>query len=102
MQITLELPDEIARLIAPGRDVARAALEAIVLEAIRERRLSEHQAATLLGLTRYELDGFLKQHEVWLDYSIEDLEKERVLGSRLFAERQAEIAAEACQFAYGK
>jgi predicted HTH domain antitoxin len=90
MQITLELPDEIARQIAPGRDVARAALEAIVLEAIREHRLSEHQAATLLGFSRYELDGFLKQHEVWLDYSIEDLERERALGNRLFEQRQAE------------
>jgi predicted HTH domain antitoxin len=86
MQIIFELPDEIARQIAPGRDVARAALEAIVLEAIREHRLSEHQAASLLGLSRYELDGFLKQHEVWLDYSIEDLEKDRGVGDRLLAE----------------
>jgi len=82
MQITLELPDEIARQIAPGRDIAQAALEAIVLEAIREHRLSEHQAATLLGLNRHELDGFLKQHEVWLDYSMEDLEKDRALAGR--------------------
>ena len=87
MQITLELPDDIARQIAPGRDVARAALEAIVLEAIREHRLSEHQASTLLGLSRYELDGFLKQHEVWLDYSTEELERERALGKCLSEER---------------
>jgi len=27
----------------------------------------------LLGLTsRYELDGFLKAHEVWIDYTVED------------------------------
>jgi len=86
VRITLELPDEIAKQIAPGRDVSRAALEAIVLEAVRSHRLSEHQAATLLGLSRYELDGFLKQYEVWLDYSIEDLEKDRALANRLFAE----------------
>ena len=77
MQITLDQPDEIALELAPGRDLARAALEAIVLEAVRTHRLSEHQAATLLNFSRYELDGFLKQHEVWLDYSIEEFERER-------------------------
>ena len=27
----------------------------------------------LMLWSRYELDGFLKRHEVWLDYSIEEL-----------------------------
>jgi predicted HTH domain antitoxin len=90
MQITLDLPDDIAQQLAPGRDLARAALEALVLEAIREHRLTEHQAASLLDLSRYELDGFLKQHEVWLDYSIEELQRERELGERLWKQRQAE------------
>jgi hypothetical protein len=32
----------------------------------------------LLGFaTRDELDGFLKAHEVWLGYSVDDLERER-------------------------
>lgn len=79
MRITLELPDEMARQIAPDRDVARAALEAVVLEAIGSHSLSEHQASTLLGLSRYDLDGFLKQHEVWLDYSVDDLERDRAV-----------------------
>jgi len=35
--------------------------------------LTEHQLATLLGMGRYELDGFLKQREVWLEYSMDDL-----------------------------
>lgn len=92
MQITLDLPDEIAQQLAPGRDPARAALEAIVLEAVRDHRLSEHQAAALLGMSRYELDGFLKQHEVWLDYSIEEFQRERAVGERLWDRRTAEIA----------
>ncbi len=27
--------------------------------------------------TRYELDGFLKSHEVYEDYTMEDFERER-------------------------
>jgi hypothetical protein len=31
----------------------------------------------LLGFeTRYELDGFLKAHEVWMNYTIDDLRRE--------------------------
>jgi hypothetical protein len=31
----------------------------------------------LLGLqTRYELDGFLKTHDVWMNYTIDDLRRE--------------------------
>ena len=95
MQITLELPDKIAPQLAEvGQDLSRAAVEALVLEAYRARRLSEDQAAELLGLDHYELDGFLKQHGVCLDYSIEDFDCEQVLGERLWEKRQAELANE--------
>ena len=60
MQITLELPDEIAQQLAQGRDLSRAALAGLVAESCREHRLSDHQAAQILGLSRYELDGFLR------------------------------------------
>ena len=77
MQITVELPDDMARHMIPaGRDPARAALEDMAVEAYRAHRLSEHQLATLLGMDRYQLDGFLKQREVWLEYTMDDLRKE--------------------------
>ena len=40
MQITLEIPDELASCLAPGQDPSRAALEALGLEACRLRRIS--------------------------------------------------------------
>jgi len=86
MQLTLDLPDELsAALAASGHeDLSRAAFEAIAIEAYRERKLSTAQLRRLLGFdTRYELDGFLKQHEVWLEYSWEDLEKDRETHLRL-------------------
>ena len=75
MQITLEIPDELAATLAPaGQDPTRAALEALGLEAYRQRRISGYQLRTLLGIpSRYELDGFLKEHQVE-KYTAEDFE----------------------------
>jgi hypothetical protein len=47
-------------------------------------RLKEAQLRQLLRLqTREAVDGFLKAHEVWLNYTKEDLERERVALRRL-------------------
>jgi hypothetical protein len=75
MQITLEIPDELAAVLAgSAQDISRAALEAIGLEAYRQRRLSGYQFRTLLGIpSRFELDAFLKEHEV-STYTAEDFE----------------------------
>lgn len=94
MQITVELPDDIARQMIPaGRDPVRTVLEDIAVEAYRSHRLTEHQLATLLGMGRYELDGFLKQREVWLEYSIEDLQQEIAVGEQVWKKRQEERTA---------
>jgi hypothetical protein len=85
MELILDLPDELsAALSTSGPDLPRAALEAIALEAYRERKLTTAQLRRLLGFeSRYELDGFLKQHEVWLDYTWQDLEQDRETHRRL-------------------
>lgn len=84
-QITLQLPEDIAQhLAAEWKDLPRAALESLALEAFRARKLTTEQIRRLLGFeTRYELDGFLKEHEVWLDYSLEDVERDREAHRRL-------------------
>ncbi len=46
------------------------------------------------GLSRYELDGFLKARGVFDDYTIEDFKRECEDGERLWQKRQAELAAE--------
>ncbi len=77
MHISLEIPDELAApLTGPGQDPARAALEAWGLEAYRQRRLSAYQLRTLLGIpSRWDLDGFLKEHKVET-YTVEEWEKD--------------------------
>jgi Uncharacterised protein family (UPF0175) len=89
--ITVEVPEEITRYLSEqGRDIARGALELMLLEAYREHKLTTAQLRRLLGFeSRYELDGFLKQREVWLDYTIEDLDQEAEV-TQPFIARQGE------------
>jgi len=85
VNITLQLPEDIAQhLSAEWYDLPRAALESLALEAYRARKLSTEQMRRLLGFqTRFELDGFLKQHQVWLDYTREDLDSDRAAHQKL-------------------
>jgi len=85
VEVKLHIPDDVAeRLAAAGSDLSRRALEAFALEEYKAGRLNEAQLRQLLGLTtRDALDGFLKAHEVWLNYTQEDLERERAALRRL-------------------
>ena len=85
MELTLHIPDDVAqRLSAAGSDLSRRALEAFALEEFKSGWLTEPQLRQLLGFeTRHELDGFLKAHEVWLNFTREDLERERAALQRL-------------------
>lgn len=89
MEITLNLPEDIARgLEAKWKDLPRAALESLALEAYRSGALTTAQVRRLLGFeTRYELDGFLKRHGVYLNYSVDDLERDAEV-SRQFSNRR--------------
>ena len=87
MRIWLDLPDALGdRVAAPGQDLSEAAFHALVIDAYRMGRLTEHALREVLDLpTRDAVDGFLKAHGVPLDYSVEDLTEERALAARLWA-----------------
>lgn len=77
MQITLDLPEDIAEdLGAKWNNLPRAALESLAVEAYRADALSASQLRRLLGLeTRIQVDAFLKQHGVF-DYTLNDFEQD--------------------------
>jgi hypothetical protein len=78
MNLIVEIPDDVAgRLDAAGSDLARRALEAFALGEYRDGNLTRAELRRVLGFsTRYQLDGFLKAHGVWADYTIDDLHRE--------------------------
>jgi hypothetical protein len=76
MQVTLDIPDDMAVELALRQAPTRFALEALALEAYRQRRWTAYQVRTLLGISsRYEFDGFLKEHQVE-KYTAEDFERD--------------------------
>ena len=81
MRVAFDIPDAFAaRLAALGVDPGRAALEALVLEGYRSRQLSEAQVRRMLGLEhRLAVHDFLAQHDVPLNYSVEDWEQDKVV-----------------------
>jgi Uncharacterised protein family (UPF0175) len=78
MNLTVHIPDDlVAQFSAAGGDLSRRALGAFGLEEFKSGRISKSVLPRLLGLgSRYELDGFLKAHQVWIDYTVEDFRRE--------------------------
>ena len=92
MRIWLDLPDDaVAQLAEEDRDLSRAALEALAIDAYRTDRITAHQLCQLLEIpSRYDLGGFLKEHGVPLEYTIEDFEREGMTSERLLQKRESE------------
>lgn len=76
MQLTLDLPDDIAAVLeARWPDLPRQALEALAVEAYRTGALTEGQVRRLLRLeTRFDVHALLKDHGVPLNYTKADLD----------------------------
>jgi predicted HTH domain antitoxin len=77
MEVTLRIPDDIAKRLSEGGDVSRRALEAIALEGYREQTLTLYQVSEMLELSRVETEDFLGRHHVPLAVIDEtDLDRE--------------------------
>ena len=78
MRITIELPEDIAvGLESKWKDLPRAALESLALEAYRSHAFTAAQLRRLLVFeTRMQVDVFLKEHEIY-DYSSADFDHDR-------------------------
>ena len=78
MEVTVTIPEDIAaQLHTKWQDLPRAALESLALEAYRSGTLTTAQLRRLLGFeSRYELDGFLKNAGIYLDYDLDDLKQD--------------------------
>jgi hypothetical protein len=78
MNVTVEIPDEIAATIrAGGGDLSRRVLEGFALEEFKAERLSKAQIRRLLCFeTRYELDDFLKARQISANVTIDDVRRD--------------------------
>jgi len=76
MDLTVHIPDDIAtRLRGTAGDFSRRALEALALEEYKGGHISKPELRRMLGFeTRYELDGFLKEHGMYEGFTFEEVE----------------------------
>lgn len=77
MQITIDIPDELAQYYNRER-LTREILEALVVQAYQTEKITSAEVGRILGLqSRWAADAFLKQHKADLHYDETDLERDR-------------------------
>ncbi len=77
MQITLKLPDEIARNLGQAAEMPRRILEAVVLQRYLAEEISLGRLTELLGMSRWDTEAFLDRHNARLPYTRRMLEEDR-------------------------
>ncbi len=77
MEVTLQLPDELAHQLGPEAELPRRILEAVVLQRCLAEEISVGRVAELLNLDRWEAENFLDKHNARLPYTLEMLEEDR-------------------------
>jgi len=77
-RVTVELPDESLRVLGEDKaQIANEMLTAAVLQWFQQGRLSQGQAAEMLGLKRGPFLDLLYEHRVSpIQMSVEDLEED--------------------------
>jgi predicted HTH domain antitoxin len=74
MNISFEIPGEIEQELGGNRaDMSSEAREAFLVELYRQDRITHHQLAEALGLSRLETDGVLKRHKVSSGVTAEEM-----------------------------
>ena len=78
MQITIELPDDIAnQLQLQPANISRRILELIAADNYRQGRIGAAQVRPMLNFSsRWETYEFLKREKAYLPYSEDDLEQD--------------------------
>ena len=86
MQVTVELPDQIARQWGETPDaVGRHVLEDAAIEGYRAGRLSQRQVGAMLGFDYWQTEAFLQERGVPLNYSAAELEADNVTLDNILA-----------------
>ncbi len=77
MEVTVSIPDNFIPPTEVNGDLSRQMLEAYAIENYRQMRMSLGQLSELLDLSIDEANALLKEHNVPLNVTIEDLEADR-------------------------
>jgi len=85
MQFFVTIPDNAARHFGDTpEDIGRNLLLKAALEDYREGRISEGRFAELIGVSRWEAQDILDQHDARRAYTVEMLEEDRRNLAKIF------------------
>jgi len=88
MHVRIDIPQETEdALRREWGDLEQAAKEALLLESYRTGRVSIGFLAETLGLTRWDVERWLRQHGATWNYGLDDLESDRKTHADLFGEK---------------
>ena len=78
MAITVDIPQDVEKeLREEWPELERRALEAFVVEAYREKKISSYTAGRILGFeSRWKTIDFLSERGVYPNYDVEDFNKD--------------------------
>src|SRR5450432_897975 len=76
MNLTVEIPDDLAARLEASGDLSRRALDALAAEEYKHDRLTKPEVQRPLGIeTSFQIDALLKAHDVVLEYTREAAER---------------------------
>jgi len=78
MNVSIDIPsDVIQQMETKWENIPQRALEALTIEAYRSGVITEAEVQYTLNLSsRWEVDAFLKQARVYMDYTEADLQRD--------------------------
>lgn len=83
MEITLEVPDDVGRVLDTP-EFRRTMLEGMAMEGYRAKRLSEAQVRRMLAFeSRFDVHAFFKRHGVHMPCTFEDIEQDTAVSEKL-------------------
>jgi len=86
MQVTMEMPDQVARQWGETPDaVGQHVMEDAAIEGYRAGRLTQRQVGAMLGLDYWQTETFLKERGVPLNYSVADFAADQVTLGKIFS-----------------
>ena len=78
MNVAIGIPDDVGMALATqAGGISRAVLEAVAIESYRSVVITTAQVQQMLGLrSRWDTDSFLRRAEAFIDYTMDDLERD--------------------------
>ena len=82
--VTIEMPEELATLLGPAESLPDTVLETLVLDLLRDARITQGEAAILLGVTRYDILDLMSEHRIPMGPQTAEEMREDIEAARRF------------------